>query len=139
MEPSQACVDLVKSFEGCELEAYRDLGGVWTIGYGHTAGVYEGMAIDDDRAGELLRQDLAATAIYVNGALHVPVSQPQFDALVSFAFNVKGWRGSTLLKLVNAGEFALAAKEFPKWDHVGKTEVAGLERRRLAEQELFEG
>lgn len=137
MQPSQACTDLVKSFEGCELEAYQDLGGVWTVGYGHTAGVYRGMVIDQARAEELLEQDLAATAIYVNGALHVPVSQPQFDALVSFAFNVKGWRGSTLLKLVNASKYAAAAEEFPKWDHVGRTEVAGLERRRLAEKALF--
>ena len=64
MKASQACVDLVKSFEGCELEAYRDLGGVWTIGYGHTAGVHRGMVIDQPRAEGLLAEDLAATSVY---------------------------------------------------------------------------
>ena len=137
MTPSQSCVDLVKSFEGCKLEAYRDIGGVWTIGYGHTRGVYAGMAITPAQAEQLLDEDLDETAGYVTAAVHVPLTQPQFDALVSFAFNVKGWRGSTLLKLVNAREYAAAAEEFHKWDHVGKAEVAGLLRRRDAEQKMF--
>lgn len=138
MQPSQKCIDLVKSFEGCKLEAYQDLGGVWTIGYGHTGtDVYRGIVIDQARAEQLLDEDLDKTAGYVTAAVHAPVTQDQFDALVSFAFNVKGWRGSTLLKLVNQGQLAAAAEEFPKWDHVGKTEVAGLLRRREAERALF--
>src|SRR5579872_3041698 len=131
-------MDLVKEFEGCKLEAYQDLGGIWTIGYGHTgADVYRGLVISQARAGQLLDEDLDKTAGYVTAALHVPATQNQFDALCSFAFNVKGWRGSTLLKLVNARDYAGAAAQFPRWDHVGQKEVAGLLRRRMAEQALF--
>jgi lysozyme len=136
---SRACLDLVAEFEGCKLAAYQDVGGVWTIGFGRTVGVRPGMRIDQAQADELLCEDLEATARAVSGAVHVPLTQGQFDALVSFAFNCKGWRGSTLLRLVNEGQFTAAAAEFPRWDHAGKAEFAGLLRRRMAEQALFVG
>jgi lysozyme len=139
MRPSQACVDLVKRFEGLRLEAYLCPAGKPTIGYGHTGGVKLGDRVDQAAAEKLLAQDLAAFALYVNSAVRVGLEQNQFDALVTFAFNVKGWRTSTLLRLVNEGQLEAAAAEFQKWNHADGKVLAGLTSRRAAERELFEG
>jgi lysozyme len=148
MKTSPAGIALICRFEGCRLDAYPDPGVGWnlpTVGYGHTgAGVSQGLHIDQARAEELLASDLANFEHAVLGAVHVPLTQCQFDALVSFAYNVKGWQGSTLIRLCNAGDFAGAAAEFPKWDHApaadGHMEVLpGLVLRRAAEQRLFRG
>jgi lysozyme len=137
MKPSQACIDLVKRFEGCHLEAYTCPAGLPTIGYGHTRGVKLGERISIERAEQLLAEDLGVAARAVEKALRVPVTQGQFDALCSFAFNCRGWSKSTLLKLVNAGDSAAASREFPKWVHAGGTVLKGLVKRRAAEQQLF--
>lgn len=137
MNYSRACFDLVAEFEGLKLEAYPDPGGVWTIGRGHTRDVKPGMCCTVAQADEWLVEDLDETARLVSAAVRVPLTQPQFDALASFAFNVKGWSGSTLLLLVNEGKYVAAAEEFPKWDHCDGREVAGLLRRREREQALF--
>lgn len=140
MKISPAGIALIQRFEGCKLDAYPDASPerIPTIGYGHTgAGVFLGLKITQERANELLCADLVKFEAAVSSAVHVTLTQGQFDALVSFAYNVKGWRASTLINMVNAGNFASAAAEFPKWCHAGKTELAGLVLRRAAEQQLF--
>jgi lysozyme len=135
-------LDLTKKFEGCELTAYQDQVGVWTIGYGHTgSGVVSGLTVTQDQANALLVSDIAAAVSYVNQVVTVPLKQYQFDALVDFAFNLgrAALGSSTLLRLVNTGDFAGAAAQFPLWDHAGGQVVPGLLRRRQAEQVMFEG
>ena len=140
MNISERGLDLIRQFEGCRLEAYRDGGGVWTIGYGHTAGVRQGDTITQAQADTFLKADVAATVHAVNGMVKVPVSQCQFDALVSFAFNcgANALMHSTLLKKLNAGDHDGAAAEFLRWDHDNGQRVAGLTKRRTAEKALFE-
>src|SRR6185437_6241595 len=112
---SDAGFALTKKFEGLRLTAYQDQVGVWTIGYGHTGPeVHGGLAITEDQADLLLHSDVAAAVACVNRAVTAGISQSQFDALVDFVFNLGCGRllGSTLLRDVNAGEFALAAPQF---------------------------
>nr|DAI37636.1 MAG TPA: Lysozyme [Bacteriophage sp.] len=88
----QAGLNLIKQFEGCRLTAYQCAAGVWTIGYGHTSGVKKGMTITQAQADAYLKQDCEKFEKYVNSAAYVPITeslnQNQFDALVSFAFNL---------------------------------------------------
>jgi lysozyme len=133
---------LTEQFEGCRLAAYQDQVGVWTIGYGHTgSGVASGLTITQDQAVDLLASDVAASAAYVNAAVTVELQQSEFDALVDFVFNLGrgAFAGSTLLKNLNAGQFDAAAAQFDLWDHAGGQVVAGLLRRRQAEQAMFQG
>jgi len=131
---------LSKSFEGLRLTAYQDVGGVWTIGYGHTGpNVRAGLTITQAEADALLRSDVEDAVTCVNRAVNVPITQNQFDALVDFCFNCG--RGSllqsTLLRKLNIGDFTGAAEQFALWDHAGGDVVQGLVRRRQAEAELF--
>jgi GH24 family phage-related lysozyme (muramidase) len=132
---------LLTTFEGRELKAYDDGGGVWTIGYGHTKGVFEGMTITQAEAEQFLQEDLEKFASYVEDAVQVDVNDDQFSALVCFCFNVgpgsEGFGGSTLLRKLNAGDFAGAAGQFLRWNKVNGKPWLGLTRRRLAEQALF--
>lgn len=132
---------LVSTFEGCELEAYDDKGGVWTIGYGHTQGVFEGMIITQAEADDFFREDLEKFESYVIDAVNVKLTDDQFSALVCFCFNVgpgeEGFGGSTLLKLLNAGDYQGAANQFVRWNKVHGAPWLGLTRRRLAERALF--
>ena len=135
---------LLTTFEGCELTAYDDGGGVWTIGYGHTGDdVYPGLTISQTQAEELLRGDLEKFESYVEDAVEVEIDDNQFSALVCFCFNVgpgtEGFGGSTLLKLLNNGDYQGAANQFPVWNKVNGEPWLGLTRRRLAEQALFVG
>lgn len=142
MSLSQAGLDMIKGFEGLRLTAYQDSAGVWTIGYGHTGpDVRPGMTITQARAEQLLRQDVARFEQAVRDAVRVPLTQNQFDALVSFSFNVGAgaFRGSTLLSKLNAGDYAGAQAEFGRWVHAGGQRLEGLVRRRTAEAELFGG
>ncbi|MGA7156034.1 MAG: lysozyme [Acidobacteriaceae bacterium] len=137
---SEEGLALTKSFEGLHLEAYRDCAGIWTIGYGHTGpAVSDGQTINDEEAEMLLRADLAEAITWVNRKITAKVSQNQFDALVDFCFNAG--RGnfvqSTLLRKVNAEDFAGAAAQFGLWVHAGGEVVPGLVRRRAAEAEMF--
>lgn len=139
---SQDGLALTEQFEGCRLTAYQDQVGVWTIGYGHTGkDVVAGLTITQDQANALLASDIAAAAAFVNQAVAVALNQNEFDALVDFVFNLgrAAFAGSTLLKLLNAGNFASAAPQFALWDHAGGQVVAGLLRRRLAETAMFQG
>lgn len=142
MKPSTACFDLIKHFEGVKLNAYQDSVGVWTIGVGHTgADVTPGKAISASEALKLLESDADAAASGVSAILPGVVTQCQFDALVSFAFNlgVSALAQSTLLKKLNAGDVQGAADEFPRWVHAGGQTLEGLVKRRAAERALFLG
>lgn len=132
--------DFVKQFEGRELKAYRCSAGVWTIGYGHTNGVKEGDEISPAGAEQLLVEDLTAIANDLNRLVNVPVTQGQYIALLSLAFNVgaTSLKKSTLLFHLNHGRYDEAAAEFDKWVYVGGKVVEGLQRRRAAERALFE-
>ena len=140
MEISQACIDLVKEFEGCKLDAYQDVVGVWTIGYGHIEGVIKGQSISQQEAELMLVSDLHDKADKVNELVTAGVTQHQFDALVSFAYNlgIGNLESSTLLKMINAGTADAAGDQFLRWDKAGGVEIAGLYRRRKAEKELYE-
>jgi len=144
MTPSQNCMDLVKQFEGLRLEAYQDGGGVWTIGWGCTTGVYEGQVITEDGAEQILAKDLSDSAEFVSKVVSVPLTQGQFDALVDFTFNEgDGYFGtSTLLRELNKGNYVAAGAQLSLWVYSrngeGKLVVEpGLVARRLAEHALF--
>lgn len=132
---------LTELFEGDILTAYRDQRGLWTIGYGHTAGIYPGMTITQQEAEAFLASDIGAAAACVNALVEVKLTQQQFDSLVDFAFNVgvTSFRHSTLLREVNAGNFRAAVAQFNLWDHCGGVVNAGLLRRRKAEGAEFSG
>jgi lysozyme len=138
---SDAGLRLIKEYEGLRTEAYRCPAGVWTIGYGSTRGVREGMRITEAQAESLLRQDVERFERAVVGMVEVPITQGQFDALVSFAFNLgaAALRRSTLLRLLNQSRYAEAASQFPRWNKAGGRVLAGLTKRRSAERALFEG
>lgn len=137
---------LVEHFEGCNLTAYQDEVGVWTIGYGHTAdeGVlfpHEGMIITKAQADGLLTQDLERNAIGVDALMKSQVNDAMFGALVSFAFNLGlgNLHASSMLGFLNRGDFFGAAGEFPKWNHAGGNVQRGLTLRRASEQNFFCG
>jgi lysozyme len=140
MRTSDAGVALVQGYEGLRLTAYRDSVGVLTIGYGHTgADVKQGMTITRDEAERLLRDDLHDAETAVEKAVRVPMTQGQFDALVSFVFNLGAGRlqTSTLLRKLNDRNYIGAADEFPRWNKAGGKVLAGLTARRGAERALF--
>lgn len=130
---------LTELFEGDVLTAYQDQRGIWTIGYGHTAGVHPGQTITQQEAEALLAADIESAVRIVNETVTVKLTQQQFDALVDFAFNVGAgsFRRSTLLKEINSGHFPEAAAQFNLWDHCGGVVNAGLLRRRRAEVAEF--
>lgn len=151
---SEAGVSLIEHFESCRLTAYWDsYGKCWTIGWGHTGpDVYKELVITQIVADTLLEQDLIACENAVKKFFAgVPLTRGQFDALVSFFYNVgAGKRGiksglfvltngqpSTLARQVLGRDYAGAAEEFSKWIYSGGVPLRGLERRRRAERQLF--
>jgi len=142
MSYSDAGLALTEYFEGLRLTAYQDSVGVWTIGYGHTgADVYEGLTITDDEAANLLRDDVATSVAGVNRVVTVVLTQGQFDALVDVCFNlgIGNLTKSTLLRLLNAGDYAGASGQFAVWNKAGGQVLAGLTARRTAETAMFLG
>jgi lysozyme len=139
MNVSETGIELIKKFEGCVLKAYKCPAGIWTIGYGHTSGVKEGQTITKAQAKELLKQDLKQFEVGVNNLVNVPLNQNQFDALVSFCYNLGtgNLKNSTLLKLLNRGDYNGAAEQFDRWVYASGKKLAGLVTRRTAEKELF--
>lgn len=139
MQPSQKCMGLIQNFEGCRLRAYQDSVGKWSIGYGHTFGVYPGLVITEAQADAFLQTDVQNTATLVEKYITAPVNQNQFDALVSFTYNVGIVRfaGSTLLVKLNMGDYDGAAQEFARWNEAGGIVLDGLVHRRAAERTLF--
>lgn len=140
MRLSPTGLDLIKSHEGLRLSAYQDVVGVLTIGYGHTSNVKPDMAISEQEAEDILRRDVASFEKAVNDLVTAPLNQNQFDALVSFAFNLGhgALERSTLLSKLNARDYAGAAAEFDRWINAGGKPWPGLVRRRKEERELFE-
>lgn len=143
MKASDRGIALVKEFEGLATESYLDIGGKVTWGYGHLCktGEIPPRYISEGDATTLLCSDMEIAEACVTGCVDVPLTQGQFDALCSFVFNLgcAKLKGSTLLRILNGGDYAGAAREFQKWCRVGQNQVPGLLRRRLAEQALFNG
>jgi lysozyme len=148
--PSQACINIIKHFEGLHkvlpdgmVEAYLCPANVWTIGYGHTKGVFKGQKITKQECEDLLREDLIEFADYVKEQITAPLTQAQFDALVSFTYNLGpgNLKISSLRRKLNAKDYDGAAAEFANWNkaRVNGQLVAlpGLTRRRTAEAALF--
>lgn len=141
MRISETGIDFIKGFESFEPKAYLCPANVWTIGYGHTGDVHAGDVITEEVAEKLLEADLAEAEDAVNDFVDVDLEQCMFDALVIFTFNcgVGAFRGSTLLKLLNNGDYAGAKQQFLRWNKGGGKVLPGLTRRRAAEAEMFGG
>lgn len=139
MRTSERGIELIKKHEGLRLNAYLCPAGVWTIGYGTTSGVEKGDKITKEQAESLLRNDLEVFENAVTMAVRVPITQNQFDALVSFAYNVGtgALRSSTLMRMLNAGDYAGAAAQFKRWNKADGKELPGLTKRRADEAILF--
>jgi len=144
MQTSSRGIALIKEFEGCRLTAYQDSVGVWTIGYGWTypvdgKSIKRGMTIDQATADRLLKTGLVGYENDILKLVKVKLNQGQFDALVSFTYNLgaRALSTSTLLKKLNAGDCRGAADEFPRWNKAGGQVLAGLTNRRAAERSLF--
>lgn len=140
MNISDNGIRLIQRYEGCRLTAYRCPAGIWTIGYGHTSGVHQGMTITTLQAITYLKQDLKVVETCLSTAVTTPLTQNQFDALCSFTFNVGcgALLRSTLLKKikVNPSDPAIRA-EFAKWVHAKNVVLPGLVKRRREEAELY--
>ena len=132
-------LELIKKFEGFSAVPYHDAAGITTIGYGHTRTAGRRARITEDEAHDLLREDLAAAERAVTAGVRIPLEQHEYDALVSLAFNIGpgAFSRSTLLRRLNEGDRAAAAKRFHDWRFVGKRPNTGLIRRRAAEREFF--
>jgi lysozyme len=136
-------LDLIKKHEGLRLDAYRDIASVWTIGYGHTKTAKPGLKITEPEAEKLLRDDLADAEKAVNQAVKVTLKQGQYDALVSFTFNLGAGalQRSSLLKFLNGGDALSGAMTIPQWCKAtvqgNLIPVLGLLRRRAEELQLF--
>ena len=139
MKTGSKGIDLIKHFEGCELEAYKCPAGVWTIGYGHIKGVKEGMTITEHQAEEMLKSELNEYEGYINNLVTAELNQNQFDAMVSWVYNLGGGnlKASTLLKVLIAGDYAGVPAQMMRWNKAGGKVLEGLTRRRQAEADLF--
>lgn len=140
MNISEAGLDLIKTHEGLKLISYKDGGGVWTIGFGHTnSNVREGMHITEEQADEFLRNDIIAAEKCISNSVTVEMTQGQFDGLCSFIYNLgcRVFGTSTLLEKLNDGDDIGAAQEFPKWVYDNHKLVHGLQVRRKDEMEMF--
>lgn len=139
LHASQRCIDLIKEFEGFRSNAYLCPANVWTVGYGHTRTARSGMRISRSEAERLLRQDLEYFEIQLRKLIEVKLTQNQYDALLSFIFNIgeTQFRNSTLLRILNSGNYESAIKEFNRWVYANGKVLAGLERRRNQEASLF--
>ena len=141
METSSEGISLIQKFEGCELEAYQCSAGVWTIGYGHTKDVVEGMTITKEQAEQMLVDELHEYENYINEYVTVALSQNQFDALVSWVYNLgpANLKASTMLKVLNSGKYEDVPAQMKRWNKAGGKVLEGLIRRREAEACLFKG
>jgi lysozyme len=138
-------IALIKQFEGLSLRAYQDTGRVWTIGYGHTNGVFAGMIISKEEAEEFFQEDLHEAEAIVQAHAQVPLTGNQFSALVAFIFNV-GYQGvwnrehnrpTIIFEKLNKGDYQGAANQLDSWIHDNGRVVEGLKNRRAAEKSLF--
>ena len=132
-------LSLIKRFDGLYLESYLCPAKVWTIGYGHTKGVVKGQKITEEEAEDFLKKDLAAAEKAVN-SLNVQLTQNQFDALVSFVFNLGSgnFLSSTLCKKVKKDpNDPTIRNEFGRWVNSKGKKLPGLVKRRQEESELY--
>ena len=132
-------LEFIKQAEGCRLVSYRDSVGVLTVGYGHTQDVHGGMAISEAQAEAYLRSDLEDVYRCIKALVNVPLNQGQFDALCSWIFNLGcgNFKSSTLLKVLNRGDYADVGAQIVRWDKAGGKVLAGLTKRREGEAEMF--
>lgn len=139
MKTSETGLNLIKRFEGFRAEAYKCAAGVWTIGYGHTNGVKKGMVIDELKAETFLMIDVQKSEYAINTLVKTELNQNQFDALVSFVYNIGSgaFAKSTMLKFLNAGHLPLAAGQFDRWNKLNGVVCQGLINRRNTEKKLF--
>ena len=145
MRISENGIEFIRQLEGEKLTAYPDIVGIWTIGVGHTGfvdvkPVARGMAITKEKSKELLTADLKRFESAVNNAVKVTLTQNQFDALVSLAFNIGegAFARSTLVNKLNAGDKKGAAEQFLVWKNAGGRVSQGLLNRRQKEKAMFE-
>jgi len=156
MQISEHGLELLKQWEGFELKVYKDSAGLPTIGVGHLitkseqssgaiviagAPVPYANGLTDQQALDLLSQDVQPAELTVNNKVKVALNQNQFDALVSFTFNVGGasFNGSTLLKVLNQGQYAQVPDQLRRWNKAGGKVVQGLVNRRENEVKLWNG
>mgnify|MGYP007100114324 CR=1 FL=1 len=139
MKTSQRGLDLIKQFEGFRSEAYRDVVGVLTIGYGFTSNVREGDTMTKAQANARLARELSGYELAVKVATDGQCNQNQFDALVSFCWNVgiEGMQRSSVIKAHRRGDYQAAARAFGLWNKAGGKVWPGLTRRRAAEAALY--
>lgn len=145
MAPSPACYSLIRSFEGYSSKPYKDVAGIATIGYGTTSYpdgrrvALKDTAVTREQAETYLEHHINQTASSVLRLVKVKLTQGQLDALTSLTYNIGigNLAASTLLRLLNQGKYNDALIQFDSWKRAGGVVVAGLERRRDAEQELF--
>lgn len=144
MKTSAAGLDIIKRFESCQLQAYLCPAGFWTIGWGNIRyangeRVQKGDVITQEQADADLAYDVGDTERVISRNVIKPLSQNQFDALVSFVYNIgaPNFVGSTLIRLLNQGNYAWAAEQFDRWTYAKKVKLEGLVRRRAAERALF--
>jgi len=140
-ELSEKGEKLIKSFEGYRAKAYKPHAkDVWTIGYGSTLNVYEGMKITKEEAQQMFESDVRKFVRAVNKLVKVPLTQNQFDALVSFTYNVgvNAFKKSTLRRKLNSGKYDEVPEQFMRWVYSGGKKFSGLEKRRKKEAKLFE-
>lgn len=135
-----AGLNLIKQFEGFRSKAYLDTGNIPTIGYGTTKGVKMGQVITEAQALEFLQRDVTSAQNTVNKSVKVPLTQNQFDALVSFVYNVGSgnFNTSTLLKLLNGGHYDQVDEQLMRWNKDDGKVIDGLTHRRAAEGKLFQ-
>ncbi|KXV50764.1 hypothetical protein AD945_01290 [Gluconobacter albidus] len=151
MEISEKGLSIIQHYEGLRLTAYKDTTGIPTIGYGHTGpDVHMGMAITNSQATALLKNDLAVFSQMLNSKLAKPIEQWQFDALMSFLYNVgpgsskkdglfvlRNGKASTLWSCVQTDRMSAAATQFGLWNKAGGVVLSGLSHRRHTEAWLF--
>ena len=142
MRTSEKGIEFIKLSEGLLLKAYQDSGGVWTIGYGHTKGVKKGDQITEFMATEYLKDDLRTSEQAVSLYVTSEINQNQFDALVSFTFNLGpgNLKSSTLLKRVNADpNDPDIERQFKRWIYCKGVVLKGLVKRREREAAIYFG
>ena len=134
-------LELTKSFEKCRLIPYQDSGGVWTNGWGNTHRVTPGVTITQAKADDELVANVQDAVDCVNDNVNVDLNQDQFDALVDFVFNIGcgAFKGSTLLRKLNAGDYQGAEAQFAVWNKIKGVTSRGLDNRRAGEIDLFNG
>ena len=139
MEISDRGIDLIKEFEGLRLESYLCPAKKWTIGYGFTRGVKEDMEWTEEQAEWVLKSEVKEYCDAVNKCVKVPLNQYQFDALVSWTYNLgeSNLKNSTLLKVLNDGDYESVPFQIKRWNKANGKVLSGLTRRRKSEAELF--